>query len=132
MFHLDVVSAVDQPNGVGIAGQRQRKRLCPHLLFVLFAGFLTLPTRLATQTEAALMKSVRPAGFSSATTMTTEESVLRNGDEIGSGAACHGPVKAFHVPLILIPRRNSGIFAETGHSFVVESGVELSRNGIER
>ncbi len=54
------------------------------------------------------MKSAHLADFCSATT-TTEESVLRSGGGIGSSVVCRGPVEAFHVPLIGIPRRNCEI-----------------------
>jgi len=47
-------------------------------------------------------------------TTTTEESVLRSGDETGLNAVCRGRAKAFHVPLIGIPKPNCGIFAEIG------------------
>ena len=98
-----------------------RIRLWLHLLFAMFAVFLTLPKSLGMLTAAHPTKSARLADFSSATTTTPEKSVLRRGGEIGFSAACRGPAKAFHVPLTGIPRRNCGIFAEADRSLAAKT-----------
>src|SRR5947207_2926574 len=104
-----------------------RIRLWLHHLFVLFAVFLNLPNSLATPTEAVLTKSVLLADSSSVTTTTIGESLSRSGGEIGLGAECLGPARAFHDHPTGIPKLNCGIFAEIGRTLAAKSGTELAR-----
>ena len=100
-----------------------RIRLWIHIIFALFAGFLTLPNCLAMMTEAALTKSARLADSSSATTTTTKESVLRSGGKIGLSAVCLGPVKVCYAPLPGILRHNCGRFAEAARCLAAKGGI---------
>lgn len=109
-------------------------RLCLHLLFALFAVFLTSPNSLATQTAALPTKSALPAVFSSVTMTTIKESVLRSGGGIGSSVVRRGPVKAFRVPLSGIPTHNCGIYVETARTLAargadnVADGLRLNKS----
>lgn len=108
---------------------RMRLRLCLHLLFALFAVFLTLLNSLATPMAAPPTKSALPAASSSVTTTTIELSVSRSGGRIGLSAECLGPARAFHSLATGILKLNCGIFAEIGRSLAAKSAGQLGREG---
>jgi hypothetical protein len=113
-----------------------RLRLSLHLLFALFAVFPTSPSSLAIPMAAHLTKSVLPAVFSLVTTTTTEESLSRNGDEIGFSGECLGLARAFHARPIGTLKLNCGIFAEIAEFLAAESvasagNVRTVINGLE-
>ena len=104
-----------------------RIRLWLHLLFVLFAVFLTLPKSLAMLTVAALTKSAHLADFSSVTTTTTKASVLRSGGATGSSAVCLGRAKASSLLLVGILAPNWGTFDENQSTLPAESEITVYR-----
>jgi len=98
----------------------------PRFLFVLFAAFLISPNSLATQTEALLTKSARPADSSLVTTTTIEESVSKSGGGIGLNAVCRGQAKAFHALPIGIPKPNCRI---SGNAELFTEGDSSIKSG---
>jgi hypothetical protein len=109
---------------------RIRLQLCLHLLFALFAVFPTSPNSLATPTAALPTKSARLVVFSSVTTTTTEESVLKDGGRTGSSAVCHGQAKAVRAHPTGIPKANYEISAEIGRTLAAMNPAQIMGKGV--